>query len=397
MTDDSPERELDADDLVESHSRAVQTNREGHSSVSEDVSSSTEVRTSHKTPRREVRWKLDKSANKRSLESIVRRFEAYLDCVSAPSADSPLRRITASPHRFVSHRCPGYLREEITLTADVSKSVVIAHQYPSQSEICTICGQLVQYPSNPVPHHTTKRRRQPPLKISIPAPSIRSYVPQLFSPQSWANSQREFDYLRSLYSYVPDQFLLFLVVADPLLGAGATGAPLISFPSPQVAQNPRRATTPFIAPFSDSFSDEEDDWLPRETIPPSGEPIIHVPGRHTPGLFSPLSPADLHCEFCLFPKRSVAHTFYLILVPALGAGATGAPLTSFPSPQVAQNPRRAATPFIAPFSDSFSDEEDDWLPRETMPPSGEPVIHVPGRHSPGLFGPLSPADLHCEF
>ena len=47
-----------------------------------------------------------------------------------------------------------------------------------------------------------------------------------------------------------------------------------------------------------------------------------------------------------------------------GAGATGAPLTSFPSPQVAQNPRRAATPFIAPFSNSFSDEDDDDLPQD---------------------------------
>ena len=151
MTDDSPERELDADDSNEIYSRAVQTDREGHSNVAGDVSSSTEVRTSHKAPRREVRWKLDKSANNRSLESVVRRFEDYLDCVSAFSADSPLRRFTASPHKLVSHRCPGYLREEITLTADVSRSVVVAHQYPSQSEICTICGQLVRYPSNPVP------------------------------------------------------------------------------------------------------------------------------------------------------------------------------------------------------------------------------------------------------
>ena len=135
------------------------------------------MRTSHKTPRREVRWKLDKSANNRSLEYIVRRFEDYMDCVSASSAGSPLRRITASPHKWVSHRCPGYLREEITLTADVSRSVVIAHQYPSQSEICTICGQLVQHPSNPVPHHTTKRRRQPPPpRTNIPAPSIPPHM-----------------------------------------------------------------------------------------------------------------------------------------------------------------------------------------------------------------------------
>ena len=206
MTDDSPERELNADDSVEIYSRVVQTNREGHSNVAEDVSSSTEVRTSHKT-RREVQWKLDKSAKNRTLKSIVRHFDDYLNCVPTSLGDSPLRRITASPHKLVSHRCPGYLREEITLTADVSRSVVITHQYPSQSEICTICGQLVQHPSNPVPHHTTKRRRPPPPKIIIPTPSIRSYVPgpsyaHRQDPrrhiQSWEAWQREFCLLEAL-------------------------------------------------------------------------------------------------------------------------------------------------------------------------------------------------------
>ena len=43
------------------------------------------------------------------------------------------------------HQCPGYLREEITLASDVSKSVIISHAFPSQSEVCSICGQLVQY------------------------------------------------------------------------------------------------------------------------------------------------------------------------------------------------------------------------------------------------------------
>ena len=43
------------------------------------------------------------------------------------------------------HQCPGYLREEVTLASDVSKSVIISHAFPSQSEVCSICGQLVQY------------------------------------------------------------------------------------------------------------------------------------------------------------------------------------------------------------------------------------------------------------
>jgi len=56
MADDSPERELDTDVLVENYSRVV-----GHSNVAGGV------RTSHKTPRREVRWKLDKCAPFRGL------------------------------------------------------------------------------------------------------------------------------------------------------------------------------------------------------------------------------------------------------------------------------------------------------------------------------------------
>ncbi|EDR10408.1 uncharacterized protein LACBIDRAFT_317298 [Laccaria bicolor S238N-H82] len=195
-----------ADDFVEIYSSVVQSNRKGHLNVDGDVSSPTEVRTAHRTPRREVRWQLDKSANNRSLESIVRRFEDYLDCVSASSADSPLRRITVLGHKRISHRCPGYLREEITLAADVSRSVVVAHQYPSQSEICTICGQLVQHPSNAVPpSSTTNRWRQPPQTINIPTPAIRSYTPK--SSSSYYDNDSpltagEFDHLRSWYSSV---------------------------------------------------------------------------------------------------------------------------------------------------------------------------------------------------
>ena len=209
MTDDFPEKELDTDDLVNNRSVVIQTNREGHLNVASDVSSLMEVRISHKIPRRELRWKLNKSTNNRSLGSI---FEDSLHCISASSADSPLCRITASFHKRGSHRCPGYLREKITLMVDVSRSNIAAHHYPSQNKICTTRGQLVQYPRNTVPHYTTKRRRQPPPKVNIPELSIRIYVPHPFS--AW---QGEFDYLRIQYSHVPDHFRLFLVAADPAL------------------------------------------------------------------------------------------------------------------------------------------------------------------------------------
>ena len=191
MTDDFPEKEPDTNDSVDNRSIFIQTNREGHLNVASGVSSLMEVRTSHKIPRRELRWKLNRSTNNRSLGSI---FKDSLDCMSASSADFPRCRITASLLKRGSYRCPGYLREEITLTADVLRSNIVAHQYPSQNEICTTRGQLVQYPRHTVPHYTTKRRRQPPPKVNIPELSIRNYVPHPFS--AW---QREFDYLRCQY------------------------------------------------------------------------------------------------------------------------------------------------------------------------------------------------------
>ena len=103
---------------------------------------------SRRTPRREVWW-LDLGGTKnQNLESIKRRFEDCLDRFPLSSSNSLLRHFTSpmdSRLRHNLHQCPGYLREEITLASDVSKSAIISHAFPSQSEVCTICGQLVQY------------------------------------------------------------------------------------------------------------------------------------------------------------------------------------------------------------------------------------------------------------
>ena len=110
-------------------------------------SNPTEKPKPRRTPRREVRW-LDLGAKNRSLESIKRRFEDRLDRFPSSSTDSLLRHIISpmdSRQRRNLHQCPGYLREEITLASDVSKSVIVSHAFPSQSEVCSICGQLVQY------------------------------------------------------------------------------------------------------------------------------------------------------------------------------------------------------------------------------------------------------------
>ncbi|PPQ73601.1 LOW QUALITY PROTEIN: hypothetical protein CVT26_010499 [Gymnopilus dilepis] len=58
---------------------------------------------------------------------------------------SPLRRIRAGCGSYFArplHCCPGYSREEITLASDISRSAIITHEYPSESEVCIGCGQL---------------------------------------------------------------------------------------------------------------------------------------------------------------------------------------------------------------------------------------------------------------
>ena len=122
---------------------------EGSATRISTPSNSTKKPKLNRTPRREVQWRLGLGASNRSLGSIARRFGNYLDCFLSSSSDPPLRRIRAPKEAYsrlwTSHRCPGYLREEITLTSDVSRSAIISHEYPSQSELCSVCGQLVDY------------------------------------------------------------------------------------------------------------------------------------------------------------------------------------------------------------------------------------------------------------
>ena len=82
------------------------------------------------------------------------------------------------------HHCPGYLREEITLASDVSKSAIISHTFPSQCEVCSICGQLVQY-KNTEPPIVDGEMQEPP---ASPQSDVRKMItPSLmdkFSPRS---------------------------------------------------------------------------------------------------------------------------------------------------------------------------------------------------------------------
>ncbi|KAJ7830922.1 hypothetical protein B0H14DRAFT_3464471 [Mycena olivaceomarginata] len=42
-----------------------------------------------------------------------------------------------------AHRCPGYVREEITLATTIWESAIVAHDTPSPQEICSVCREVV--------------------------------------------------------------------------------------------------------------------------------------------------------------------------------------------------------------------------------------------------------------
>ena len=150
-TDDSPERKLKVYDS-ECLPTATLEHEESASNVSESESISNrpnplENSKPSRKPRREVWW-LDLGITNHSLRSIIRCFEDRLDWSLLSSSNSLLHHIRLLEDdnlRLDLHQCPGYLREEITLTCDLSKSAIVSHAFPGLSERCSICHQLVQY------------------------------------------------------------------------------------------------------------------------------------------------------------------------------------------------------------------------------------------------------------
>ena len=97
-------------------------------------------------PRREVWW-LDLGRTNHSLMSVGRCFDDRLNWSLLSSSNSLLRHIRSRKDNDLRqnlHNCPGYLREEIALTCDLSKSAIVSHAFPGPSERCSICHQLVQ-------------------------------------------------------------------------------------------------------------------------------------------------------------------------------------------------------------------------------------------------------------
>ena len=158
-TDDSPEREFDVYDGEGLPTATTMEHEESTANLFENEamsnrSSPMENPKPSRKPRREVWW-LDMGATNHSLESIGRCFEDRLNWSLLSSSNSLLHHIRSPKDDNFgrdSHQCPGYLREEITLRCDLSKSVIVSHTFPGLSERCSICHQLVQHATrNPSP------------------------------------------------------------------------------------------------------------------------------------------------------------------------------------------------------------------------------------------------------
>ena len=143
LIDDHPERRiLDSFGLPS----ATVSHSEGTSKIFDSEAGSTiprpvEQPKSSQPPRREVRW-VNLGANSQSLESIAHHFQDYIDYFLS-SSSSTLRRIRALDDPSAFHTCPGYLREEITLTSEVSNSAIVSHAFADLGERCSFCGKLV--------------------------------------------------------------------------------------------------------------------------------------------------------------------------------------------------------------------------------------------------------------
>ncbi|KAJ7320907.1 hypothetical protein DFH08DRAFT_389190 [Mycena albidolilacea] len=87
-------------------------------------------------PRREYVWRtMDRG--QQTLATVARRIALDLDMNL-----SRIHRLTHSDGQK-PHRCPGYVREEITLATTTLDSAVVAHDTPSALEICSICHEMV--------------------------------------------------------------------------------------------------------------------------------------------------------------------------------------------------------------------------------------------------------------
>ena len=92
--------------------------------------------------RQELVWKYPTAEAVVTLSDISHQFQNFLNAYLS-SSDPTLNRRRGRYTARTAHRCPGYNRVEITLTADVTRSAIIVHSSPIPHEICLVCGEVV--------------------------------------------------------------------------------------------------------------------------------------------------------------------------------------------------------------------------------------------------------------
>jgi hypothetical protein len=94
--------------------------------------------------RQELVWKSPTAGPVRlGLNEISHQFQNFLNAYLL-SSEPALKRRRGRYMARTAHRCPGYNRIEITLTANITCSAIVSHSSPIPHEICPICKQVVK-------------------------------------------------------------------------------------------------------------------------------------------------------------------------------------------------------------------------------------------------------------
>lgn len=96
--------------------------------------------------RQELIWRA--TQEEISLAHIWQEFHQFLRASDNSSTLEPsLNHLDLSGRlgsRTILHRCPGYTLNEIILTTDIRRSIVVVHDSPTPHEICYICKKVVE-------------------------------------------------------------------------------------------------------------------------------------------------------------------------------------------------------------------------------------------------------------
>ena len=82
-----------------------------------------------------------------SLHDISHQCQSFLNA-DLFSSQPALNRRRGRYAARTAHRCPGYNRIEITLTADITRSAIVSHSSPIPHEICLVCKEVYKGTDN---------------------------------------------------------------------------------------------------------------------------------------------------------------------------------------------------------------------------------------------------------